>query len=106
MFDCDQRCIMVQPRDEKASHWQLRIHDIRRVVLPISIRDSIQTVISDAQNSLQARGERAEGRHLAECVPSPLYRLLTILGCRGRLATRLAALHLSFASNLPTIFTA
>jgi hypothetical protein len=56
MLDCDQRYIIVQSRDEEASHRQLGIHDIRRVVPPVSIRDSIQTGISDTQNNLQTLG--------------------------------------------------
>jgi hypothetical protein len=88
MFDGDQGGFIIHSRHQKASHRQPGIHDIRNVVLPISIRDSSQAGISDAQDRLDTLGKSAEGPHLSERVTGPLYSFSTLLGGCGRPGTR------------------
>ena len=84
MFNCDQGFVTVWPRDHKASHGQTGIeYEIGRIVLPVSIRDSILTRSSQTQSRFEARGQRTKGSDFAECVTATLYIFSRLIGCSG-----------------------
>jgi hypothetical protein len=56
MFDGDQGGLLVNTRDQKPSHRQFGIHDIRSVVLPITVRDAIQATDSGTKGNLETLG--------------------------------------------------